>query len=317
MTSIIDAAAEIEVDRISGRVTAHRVRDYAAIAMLDAYGTISKPFMQRGLYKACRLIGSSLWTDRSAVIRLGPDAQVTFPASDPYWNRMLLRSYDHEPEMARFLRSLAGINYRFIDCGANIGYWSVFVASSSCGGGKPVLAIEASAPTFALLAANCADHAGTITTLHRAILDRSGVEVRLSQEAHEARGVAQNQGEREGEIVRSITVDDLVNDHGWTDEPLVIKLDVEGVEREALVGMEQTLTNDALVIYEDHGSDNDHALTRHMLQDRSLQVSLLRDHDIVRINAPNDLDQYKLDPTKGYNLVAVRPNSHWLGMLSN
>ncbi len=105
MTHMIDAKDKIEIDRGTGRVLAPRVRDYAAIALLDAYGAISKPFVQRGLYKACRLIGSSIWADRSAMIRLGSDAEVSFPAHDPYWNRMLLRSYDHEPEMARFLRA--------------------------------------------------------------------------------------------------------------------------------------------------------------------------------------------------------------------
>ncbi|PZN92240.1 MAG: hypothetical protein DCF30_23470 [Hyphomicrobiales bacterium] len=307
--------AMIEIDRISGRVSAHRVRDYAAIAMLNAYGAVSKRFMQRGLYKACRLVGSSIWTGRTAVIRLGPDANVTFPAHDPYWNRMLLQSYDHEPEMAWFLKSLAGINYGFVDCGANIGYCSVFVASGSCGGAKPVLAIEASAPTFAVLEANSAAHASKITTFHRAILDRSGVEVRLNEAVHEARGISVEPNDRAGEVVLSITVDDLVEGRGWTDMPLVVKLDVEGVEREALVGMERTLANDALVIYEDHGSDATHALTQHMLQDRQLDVHLLLDHGSLQITNCLELDRHKLDRTKGYNLVAVRPNSHWLAVL--
>lgn len=316
MTHMIDAKDKIEIDRGTGRVLAPRVRDYAAIALLDAYGAISKPFVQRGLYKACRLIGSSIWADRSAMIRLGSDAEVSFPAHDPYWNRMLLRSYDHEPEMARFLRSLAGISYGFVDCGANIGYWSVFVSSQSCGGGKPVLAIEASSSTFALLEANSAPHTGKITAFHRAILDRSGVEVRLNAEAHEARGISSDPNDRGGEIVQSITVDDLIESHGWTNMSLVVKLDVEGVEREALIGMERALNNDALVIYEDHGSDEAHALTRHMLKDRKLEVHLLRDHDITHINDAHELDQHKPDPTKGYNLVAVRPNSQWLSRLS-
>lgn len=67
--------------------------------------------------------------------------------------------------MARLLRRLATTDYGF-DCGANIGYWSVYVASRSCGGGKPVLAVEASAATFALLQTNATAFPDRIRIVH-------------------------------------------------------------------------------------------------------------------------------------------------------
>jgi FkbM family methyltransferase len=310
-----DSNAGLDIDRVSGQVSAARKRDRAAIALLDAYATLTRPLMQRGLYKACHLVGGTLWRDQTANIRLGPDAIVSFPASDPYWNRMLLRSYDHEPEMARFLKRLSEIDYGFVDCGANIGYWTVFVASRACGGGKPVLAVEASAPTFARLTANVAPHAGAVTAFHRAILDRSDVEVVLNDAAHEARGIAAAGEPTTGETVRSITIDDLLARQGWSGRPLVVKLDVEGVERQALAGMERALAQDALVIYEDHGSDPGHALTRHMLADRNLAVRLLLDEGAIAISDPAELDRHKKDETKGYNLTACQPGSRWLPML--
>lgn len=306
--------AALSIDRTSRRAHAPALLDRCALAMLDAYGELSQPFKQRGLYRACRLIGRLLWKDRNATLVLGPDARLSFPASDPYWNRMLLRSYDHEPEMARFLRQLAPIDYSFIDCGANIGYWSVFVASHN-GGGKPVLAVEASAQTFALLETNTSPHADTIKTFHRAILDRSDVEVRLNDAAHEARGIA-NGGDGSGsEAVQSIAIDDLIEQKGWWPRRLVVKLDVEGVEREALAGMERALANDALVIYEDHGSDRSHALTRHLREERGFDVHLLLDDRAIPIGNASELDAFKLDHTKGYNLVAVRPGSQWTAIL--
>lgn len=302
--------ADIAIDRSTGRLIAGDWRQRALIGALDTYGALSRPLMQRGLYKACRLVGNAAWAGLTAKIALAPDAQVSFPASDPYWNRMLLRSYDHEPEMARFLRLIAGVDYGFVDCGANIGYWSVFVASGA-GGGKLALAIEASATTFALLSANIAPHANRVTAFHRAILDRSGVEVRLNTEAHEARGIA-SQGEASGgESVTSIAIDDLLAQQGWTGRRLVVKLDVEGVEREALAGMERALRDDALVIYEDHGSDPDHALTRHILDERDLEVRLLLDERIVPISQAGELDAHKRDRTKGYNLLAMSRSSEW------
>jgi FkbM family methyltransferase len=308
--------ADIAIDRSTGRLTAGGWRQRALIGALDAYGALSRPLMQRGLYKACRLVGNTAWAGRTARIGLGPDAQVSFPASDPYWNRMLLRSYDHEPEMARFLRLLAGIDYGFVDCGANIGYWSVFVASRA-GGGKPVLAIEASAPTFALLAQNVAPHADKITAFHRAILDRSGVEVHLNAAAHEARGIAAAGEASSGESVSSISIDDLLARQGWTARRLVAKLDVEGVEREALAGMEQALRGDALVIYEDHGSDPTHGLSRHIIEERGLAVHLLLDDRIVAISDAGELDAHKRDRTKGYNLIAMSKSSQWIDIIAD
>ncbi|WP_066469073.1 FkbM family methyltransferase [Bosea sp. WAO] len=308
--------ADIAIDRSTGRLVAGDWRQRALIGALDAYGALSRPLMQRGLYKACRLVGNTAWAGRTARIGLGPDAQISFPASDPYWNRMLLRSYDHEPEMARFLRLLAGADYGFVDCGANIGYWSVFVASRT-GGRKPVLAIEASAPTFALLTQNVAPHAERVAAFHRAILDRSGVAVWLNAEAHEARGIASDGEASNGESVTSISIDDLLAEQGWTGRRLVVKLDVEGVEREALAGMEQALRGDALVIYEDHGSDPTHGLTRHILEERGLAVHLLLDDGIVAISEAGELDAHKRDRTKGYNLIALKQSSQWAAIIAD
>lgn len=304
------ASSAIAFDRSSGRLVAGGLGTRALVGALDTYGALSRPLQQRGLYKACRLIGSVVWSGRVATIALGPDAQISFPASDPYWNRMLLRSYDHEPEMARFLRLLAGVDYGFVDCGANIGYWSVFVASRA-GGGKPVLAVEASASTYARLVANAAAHADKVTTFHRAILHRSGVEVSLNAAAHEARGIAAEGEISNGEIVTSIAIDDLLDQQGWAERRLVAKLDVEGVEREALAGMERALGRGALVIYEDHGADPTHDLTRHILEERGLTVHLLLDDRTVPIARADELDAYKRDRTKGYNLIAVRDPRQW------
>lgn len=307
---MIPASSAIAFDRPAGRLVAGSLGTRALVGALDTYGALSRPLQQRGLYKACRLVGSVAWSGRTATIALGPDAQISFPASDPYWNRMLLRSYDHEPEMARFLRLLADVDYGFVDCGANIGYWSVFVASRA-GGGKPVLAIEASASTHARLVGNAAAHADKVTTFHRAILDRSGVEVRLNAEAHEARGIAVEGESSNGEVVTSIAIDDLLERQGWATRRLVVKLDVEGVEREALAGMERALGQDALVIYEDHGSDPSHALTRHILEERGLAVHLLLDDRAVPITKAVELDAHKRDRTKGYNLIALRDPRQW------
>ena len=298
----------LTVDRGTGRVSCAGFIDRLMLAGLDGYARISAGWMQRGLYKLCRLAGRR-WSGREASIILSADTAVSFPASDPYWNRMLLRSYDHEPEMARFLKRLIDVDYTFVDCGANIGYWSVFVASPGTGGGKPVLSVEASASTFDRLTRNAAPWADQINLIHRAIFNRSGERVCLNTDAHEARGI--DAGGTGGEPVETITVDDLVAAAGWINRRLVIKLDVEGVEKEALAGMKEVLARDPLIIYEDHGADATNTLTGHMIDDLGLEVHLLLDNQVVCISRPSELISWKKDVTKGYNLIAVQRGSSW------
>jgi FkbM family methyltransferase len=293
--------------RLSGELSGAHVRDRAVISALNAYAQLSTAWMQRGLYRACKLAGG-LWAGRSAKIVLGADASVVFPASDPYWNRMLLSSYDHEPELASFLKRLTSVDYAFVDCGANIGYWSVFANAKDCGGGKPVIAIEASHSTFGHLLTNT-KHAGSIETIHKAIFSTSGETVWIDDAAHEARGIVD--GNRQGEVVETVSIDDLLQDAGWLGRRLVIKLDVEGVEREALQGMAKTLSYDPLIIYEDHGSDPSNALTLHILEHLGLLVHALLPSGSIPIHTSDDLRALKTDRTKGYNLVAVRPGSQW------
>jgi FkbM family methyltransferase len=294
--------------RESGTFSGTHLRDRAVISALNGYAQLSTAWMQRGLYRACKLAGG-LWAGRTAKIVLGADASVVFPASDPYWNRMLLSSYDHEPELASFLKRLRAVDYAFVDCGANIGYWSVFANADDCGGGKPVIAIEASHSTFGHLLTNT-KHSSSIEAVHKAIFSTSGDMVRIDNAAHEARGIVD--AGKDGEAVETVSIDDLLQDAGWLGRRLVIKLDVEGVEREALKGMAKTLSHDPLIIYEDHGSDPSNALTLHIIEELGLLVHALLPSGSIPIRTGSDLGAIKTDRTKGYNLVAVRPGSGWL-----
>ncbi|MEH0072816.1 hypothetical protein V6L77_25490 [Pannonibacter sp. Pt2-lr] len=56
------------------------------------------------------------------------------------------------------------------------------------------------------------------------------------------------------------------------DGPLVLKLDVEGVEIEALRGGVALLMRDVLVIYEEHGSDRSHAVSRYLREECGMRL---------------------------------------------
>jgi len=77
----------------------------------------------------------------------------------------------------------------------------------------------------------------------------------------------------EPDAVPVVSLDSLV-DGGLIDAslPVVVKLDVEGVEIEALTGAERLMQRDCVVICEEHGSDPTHGITRHLLDQMSLSV---------------------------------------------
>ena len=91
-----------------------------------------------------------------------------FPFGDGYWSLLLDRGFVYEGEIERFLRSVADVDYGFIDGGANFGFWSVLVSSRPFGS-HPVIAIEASSANAAKLARNAELNGGRFKVLHRAI----------------------------------------------------------------------------------------------------------------------------------------------------
>ena len=83
---------------------------------------------------------------------LNDDARFAFPFGDGYWSLLLDRGFVYEGEIEQFLRSVADVDYGFVDGGANFGFWSV-LASSRPFGSHPVIAIEASSVNAAKLPA--------------------------------------------------------------------------------------------------------------------------------------------------------------------
>ena len=104
---------------------------------------------------------------REIVVLLNDDARFAFPFGDGYWSLLLDRSFVYEGEIEQFLRSVADVDYSFVDGGANFGFWSV-LASSRPFGSHPVIAIEASSVNAARLARNAELNGGRFKILRRA-----------------------------------------------------------------------------------------------------------------------------------------------------
>jgi hypothetical protein len=97
---------------------------------------------------------------------------------------------------------------------------------------------------------------------------------------------------------------------------VIIKLDVEGAEIPALAGAARLLEGDALLIYEDHGSDAAHGVTRHVLGERLLDVTYVdASGRMSPISAPDQLSSIKKNRYTGYNFVACKPGTLFHNLL--
>src|SRR4029078_10363103 len=127
---------------------------------------------------------------------------------------LLDRSFVYEGEIERFLRSVADVDYHFVDGGANFGFWAVLVSSRPFGS-HPVIAIEASSANAARLARNAELNDGRFKVLRRAIGATTGNQVWLSGAKHEAFRVDEVNGHQaklagSGESVEMMTLDTLL-----------------------------------------------------------------------------------------------------------
>ena len=66
------------------------------------------------------------------------------------------------------------------------------------------------------------------------------------------------------EIIKIDKIDNILSNK--RDKKFIIKLDVEGNEINALQGAKRTLKKDCLIIYEDHGKDNMHLVSKYFMK---------------------------------------------------
>jgi FkbM family methyltransferase len=261
----------------------------------------------RGLLPVYRtLLPAGKHSDRT-IVRLGPDSTFAYPALDYYWDYYIKGGRPYEPEILHTLRRLRHLKYRFVDCGANFGYWSI-MASSSALGGQSAVAVEASASTFAVLTLNAGLNGHRFRVLNRAIYRRSGELVSLGGEQHAGRSIMDGPGE----MVETTTVDEVAQAWAGNVLPVVCKLDVEGAEIDALAGARLTLAGDSAFLYENHGKDPTCVNTEAFLASGSEVFQLTPSAIIGPIRTVGAVRRIKLNRFRGYNFLALSPGARVL-----
>lgn len=306
---------DIVIDTRSGDVEGATRRERAAVAALRMATSALGPVHELGYSYVARLTRRILPSSKNMVLRLNDDSLMRMAYCDGYWSTMLLPGYHYERSVHAMLADAADVDYGFIDCGANHGYWSI-LASSKAYGAKKTAAIEAASDTFALLDDNCSLNGRRFQALNKAIAATSGEHVRIYGVKHEARTtVAPSEGAEPILDCHTITIDDVAA------MPLflgvgrfIVKLDVEGVEIPAFAGAERLLAGDSVFVYEDHGSDPNHETTRHVIEALGLRVFWLGEGKRRQVRNVGELDEIKKSRRFGYDMAATA-SPFWIDRL--
>lgn len=308
-------AKDIVVDAQSGRIKGASLHEIVALRTLRLAMQVLLPLRQFGFSYVARTVRVLLPSKRPMVFTLRPGASMRVPYCDPYWSILLLPGYSYERSMLTLLDAVRDVDYGFIDGGANYGYWSI-LASGTEAGGRAAVAIEAAADTFKILEDNRLLNGGRFVALNRAIGAVSGEHVRIFGAKHEARTTVDPADGSEPILeCDTVSVDDLAALPLFAGrDKFVVKLDVEGVEIAAFSGARGLLAADAVFVYEDHGSDLDHATTRHVLDVLKLRAFWLGHGRRREITAPEQLTDIKKSRRFGYDIVATR-SPFWIERL--
>jgi hypothetical protein len=123
---------------------------------------------------------------------------------------------------------------------------------------------------------------------------------------HEAFSIAGDQSD--GEEVPVIALDNLLDDGKVAlDGKYLIKLDVEGVEIEAMKGGARLMRGDSVLLCEEHGSDRKHTVSRYILEETPLAL-MVYDPSSNRLETVTELsilDRIKVSTHVGYNVFGT------------
>jgi FkbM family methyltransferase len=307
------AQAPIQFDRTSGALEGANLWERTAALALSTGSKISSHFSHRGYIHCANLLRKTL-PERNIAIKLNDDATFEFPYGDGYWSKLLNRSYHYEDELELLFSHSADVDYTLIDCGANYGYWSVLVSSAPFGSHRAI-AIEPSSQNFDKLANNARINGDRFELMKCAIGAGRGT-AHLSGTKHEAFSIAGqidagqvnaafNGG---GEEVPVIALDHLIDDGKVSARgKYLIKLDVEGVEIEAIKGGTRLLQTDSVILCEEHGNDPQHTVSRYIMEKTPLKLIVYdpRSRRMETVTELSILDRIKVSSHVGYNVFGT------------
>ncbi len=145
-----------------------------------------------------------------------------------------------EPEMTRLFKELAKEGSVIVDIGANIGYYTL-LSAKIVGSSGTVYAFEPDPINYKILTSNIQlNNFTNIITEQKAVSDKIGtLNLHLDSKDMGAHTIYETKKRSKTVAVESVTLDKYFEGNG---QPIdIIKMDIEGAEMAALIGMENIL----------------------------------------------------------------------------
>lgn len=250
-----DATNAVRYDKATDRLETSAMRIWLGVQLMRLVERGTRPLDHTGISRLHALVGKVFPPSSVTEIRLESGATFAFPSGDYYWNRLLTKGWDYEPDVQSVMKALAGVPYVFVDIGANFGFFSC-LAASPVFGSQRVIAVEPAQKAFDFLVRNLSSEADRVTLRKLAIDQTSNNVVTLHGDRHA--GLSLLAGRRGlsptgSEAVTTTSIDDLLAHEGLDarSQPVLVKLEVEGIEMRALRGASRTLEGDSAFILEE------------------------------------------------------------------
>ena len=305
----------IRHDFQSGKITNAGLIEHLGLFALKSAATMTRPIHYVGYSKAAKLVKTFLPSKRLIQTNLFADTVFEYPYADGYWSRLINNSDVYSADMEDFLMAIRDVDYVFIDCGANYGYFSAIITGDAYGN-KPSIAIEADPGTFETLKKTARLNGDRFEARHNAVFSKSGEMVNIYGEKHEARSILDDHGNRADGNVETVALNDL---QPWIKKQkknaIVLKLDVEGVEIDAMKGAEDLLDQNLLVVFEDHASDKTHEISRYFMETLGMRVFRSEKNGCREISSLDDVAKIKTNPRVGYDFIASKSDI-WLNKVA-
>ena len=285
------------------------------LSLLYLVGTLNQFVGFKGTQRISWFLGRHFFRpENNVVISIAPDARLRIYLSDGYWTKLLFADYRYEPELEAVLQQLMSTDGAIlVDCGANIGYWSACASAWAPSGESTVIAVEASPPTYLRLQENAVLNRDRFCCRLGAVWSEPGHQLQISShcDLHAGASVLPSPKKNEAggyelHAVRSTTIDEVCDNLPRHDGPLVIKLDVEGAELQAMKGAQKALSEfGAVIIYEEHGRHSSNQATKYLLNSLGMKVYFCSPcGELIEIGNESEVAAVKTSRQLGYNFLA-------------
>lgn len=274
---------------------------------IKAAGFLLRLVNFRLYYRWCSLMVRKMTGERVVSVS---NFEIKFEKNDPYWSQLISKHFRYELELETWLKKECSGDDFFVDCGANIGYWSLFV--SKVLNVKNFVAIEPNPRVFQLLIENLRLNNIPEFALEGAVGDLSqedsttSLYLDTSPGMHVGASILQeNTYSMEIFQVPLIQLSNVFEPAIKNNQNILLKLDVEGAEISCIKQIPDSIRSRVRIIYEDHGRDLECLTTKWLLSTKAYKIYLLQRSGSLEINSIDTLAYLKKSTTKGYNLVAV------------